>query len=313
MNKFILIAIILLAWEGVYGQYAYFATRGKISFEKITYTRARMREMQKQFDDMSRAGSRGGGMRGGGAMMITGGMMGFNIDNIPESNTENYLLEFDETSTLLYLDDEKQSSESNSPTAGRARQATQTRTGRSGARSVGGSRGHQQSSARVARRVTGQTANTSKVLYQNFKNNTTELQVEIDDKYIISDTISDIVWKFTDEYRNIAGYECRRVNGATKDSLYLVAFYTEEIPLSAGPAFTNGLPGMILGLAIPELHIQYWATKVEFRTDLVSKNWKDKKAKTITFTDFIDSFGRYFQRGGDKSKGKRQVEEAILY
>src|SRR5690606_26638399 len=109
----------------------------------------------------------------------------------------------------------------------------------------------------------------NKVLYQNLKDQTVEIQVEIDEKYILSDSLSPITWRFTDEYRNIAGYECRRVNGATPDSLYLIAYYTDQIPVSAGPALSHGLPGMIMGLVIPEMHIHYWATNVAYSNEPV--------------------------------------------
>ena len=47
------------------------------------------------------------------------------------------------------------------------------------------------------------------------------------------------------------------------DSIYVVAFYTEKIPLSVGPESFNGLPGMILGVALPREHITWFATEVK--------------------------------------------------
>lgn len=78
-------------------------------------------------------------------------------------------------------------------------------------------------------------------------------------------TIS-IKWKLTDETRNIAGYNCIRANGVFGDSIYVVAFYTEDIALSGGPEHFNGLPGMILGIALPHDHVTWFATKVYKRS-----------------------------------------------
>lgn len=75
-----------------------------------------------------------------------------------------------------------------------------------------------------------------------------------------------IKWKLTDETRNIAGYNCIRANGVFGDSIYVVAFYTEDIALSGGPEHFNGLPGMILGIALPHDHVTWFATKVEKRS-----------------------------------------------
>jgi GLPGLI family protein len=46
------------------------------------------------------------------------------------------------------------------------------------------------------------------------------------------------------------------------DSIYVVAFYTEEIPVSGGPESFCGLPGMILGVALPHENVTWFATKV---------------------------------------------------
>jgi GLPGLI family protein len=47
------------------------------------------------------------------------------------------------------------------------------------------------------------------------------------------------------------------------DSIYVVAFYTDEILTTGGPESFTGLPGMILEVALPHQHITWSATKVE--------------------------------------------------
>ena len=80
--------------------------------------------------------------------------------------------------------------------------------------------------------------------------------------YLLSDTTRKIHWKITDETREIAGYTCRRANAIVMDSIYVVAFYTDKIHVSGGPEGFTGLPGMILGLALPHDNINWFATKV---------------------------------------------------
>ncbi|WP_300601940.1 GLPGLI family protein [Niabella sp.] len=80
--------------------------------------------------------------------------------------------------------------------------------------------------------------------------------------YNLEDSLKKINWKITNEYRTIAGYECRRANAVIRDSIYVVAFYTSEIHVSGGPESFNGLPGMILGLALPHDHVSWFATAV---------------------------------------------------
>lgn len=287
MDKLILTIILLFAFFNSEAQYAYFGTRGKIAFDKVTFTKARVRNMTQNADP---------------SMMMRFGGGGFNIDNMPESTTQKMILHFDENSTVLTADLTAENANSSSP----------GNTGRmvmGGAR--GGNRGGNQN--RGGNMPRGRVDDNSKVFYQDLRKNLSNVQLDIDEKYIISDTLSNITWRFTDEYRDIAGFECRRVNGSTPDSLYLVAFYTDQIPVSAGPALSNGLPGMILGLAIPEMHIQYWATKVDYTNDLAPTDWKDRKANQITFDDFVKNFGRMFQRGRDSNTARRQIQEQLIY
>ena len=78
----------------------------------------------------------------------------------------------------------------------------------------------------------------------------------------VEDTIPAIEWRLTNENRVIAGFNCRKAVGKIMDSVYVFAFYTDEITLSGGPCSISGLPGMILGLTIPRMYASWIATKV---------------------------------------------------
>src|SRR6185437_10397918 len=83
-----------------------------------------------------------------------------------------------------------------------------------------------------------------------------------DQPFLVKDSLRKIKWKITDENREIAGYNCRRANGLMMDSIYVVAFYTDKIPVSGGPESFSGLPGMILEVALPHENVIWRATKV---------------------------------------------------
>ncbi|MEO5890341.1 MAG: GLPGLI family protein [Ferruginibacter sp.] len=78
----------------------------------------------------------------------------------------------------------------------------------------------------------------------------------------LKDTITQIKWKITNESRLIAGFNCRKAIGKILDSVYVFAFYTDEITISGGPCTISGLPGMILGVTIPRLYASMIATKL---------------------------------------------------
>ena len=83
-----------------------------------------------------------------------------------------------------------------------------------------------------------------------------------EESFLVKDSTRKINWKITSEMRDIAGYQCRRANAVIMDSIYVVAFYTDKIPVSGGPESFTGLPGMILGVALPHENITWFATKV---------------------------------------------------
>ncbi|MEO6136798.1 MAG: GLPGLI family protein [Ginsengibacter sp.] len=95
---------------------------------------------------------------------------------------------------------------------------------------------------------------------------------------LVSDSIPKLKWKLENENRMIAGFNCRKAVAVIFDSVYVFAFYTEEITFSGGPQSLNGLPGMILGVTIPRLSTSWIATKVMLN-DVNENDIKLPKAK----------------------------------
>ncbi len=80
--------------------------------------------------------------------------------------------------------------------------------------------------------------------------------------FSIEDSLPKLEWRLINENRNIAGFNCKKAVTKIFDSVYVFAFYTEEIMIPGGPCSINGLPGMIMGLTIPRLFTSWIATKV---------------------------------------------------
>jgi GLPGLI family protein len=100
-------------------------------------------------------------------------------------------------------------------------------------------------------------------VYTDLEKGNSSIQKRIfEQTYLVKDSVRKINWKITSELRDIAGYACRRANAVIMDSIYVVAFFTEQIPVSGGPETFSGLPGMILGVALPHEHITWFATSV---------------------------------------------------
>lgn len=120
--------------------------------------------------------------------------------------------------------------------------------------------------------------------------------------YLIADSLRKIDWKISTETRKIAGFDCRKAVGKVLDSIIVVAFYTEEILPSGGPESFSGLPGMILGIAIPKMHTTWYATKLQV-IDVADKDLAaPKKGKKYEGKDFRGQIKDIMKDWGDEGK-----------
>ncbi|GGG86762.1 hypothetical protein GCM10007415_20490 [Parapedobacter pyrenivorans] len=120
-----------------------------------------------------------------------------------------------------------------------------------------------------------------------------------EETYLITDSTRRIQWRFTNETREIAGYECRRANALVLDSIYVVAFYTDQIPVSGGPESFTGLPGMILGVALPYENTTFFATKVDDRPVSAKELEAPKKGKAVNYRELREQLEASLKNWGD--------------
>lgn len=100
--------------------------------------------------------------------------------------------------------------------------------------------------------------------YQDHESGTIKYQKSIAGAaFVIQDSLPKLSWQITQENMMIAGFSCRKAVTKLFDSVYVFAFYSEEIPISGGPCTVNGLPGLVLGMTIPRLHTSWIATRVD--------------------------------------------------
>jgi GLPGLI family protein len=140
------------------------------------------------------------------------------------------------------------------------------------------------------------------IILANVDSNTAIVQRSIfGDLYQVSDSLRKIEWRITPEIRKIAGFDCRKAVGKIMDSIIVIAFYADDILTSGGPETFTGLPGMILGLAIPRLHTTWYATKLQ----LIEVTDKDlaapKKGKKMTGAVYRQQVGDILKQWGDQA------------
>jgi GLPGLI family protein len=152
---------------------------------------------------------------------------------------------------------------------------------------------------------------TDNIVLTDFRTDTVKANKNIfDQKFFVTDSIRMMDWKERDEIRTIAGYKCHKAVGRICDTVYVVAFYTEDIPLAGGPEMFGGLPGMIMELAIPRLHTTWVATKVELTAPAQSVFTIQEKGKNVNEKELADKVYDSFRKWG--SMASRNIWWTVL-
>lgn len=127
------------------------------------------------------------------------------------------------------------------------------------------------------------------IIYNDLKQQQTISQKNVfETTFLIADSLRKIDWRITSDTRTIAGIECRKAIGKIMDSVYVIAFYTDVIQSSGGPESFTGLPGMILGVAIPRINTTWFATKVELIEIKEDNLVAPKKGKKATYKELLE-------------------------
>jgi GLPGLI family protein len=143
------------------------------------------------------------------------------------------------------------------------------------------------------------------IIYHNFdKSERIDKRNVLDRDFIVADSIRKLNWKLTDETKTILNYTARKAtaqnirtamrmsmeNGEMKrepyqDTSNVVAWFTSDVPIPAGPDFQAQLPGLILELSVNNGQQVYRAIEVSPKVS-VSKIKPPKDGKKLTAAEF---------------------------
>jgi GLPGLI family protein len=137
------------------------------------------------------------------------------------------------------------------------------------------------------------------VIYSDLDHRESVAQKKVfEELFLVRDSTRSIRWKITDEKRNIAGFDCRRANAVIMDSVYVVAFYTDAIVTPGGPESFSGLPGMILGIALPYEHITWFATKVLTESTTTASLQAPTKGRKVNNKELLGTLNETLKKWG---------------
>lgn len=148
-------------------------------------------------------------------------------------------------------------------------------------------------------------ASSNEISFFDFEKGTRTDQREMFDRsFVVADSIRKLNWKLTDETKTVLNYTVRKAtssrvstsmrmsmeNGemkrtAVQDTAVVVAWFTSEIPVPAGPEYQGQLPGTILELDIDNGQTIYKAIEISPKVNN-NKIRAPKDGKKITAAEY---------------------------
>lgn len=130
---------------------------------------------------------------------------------------------------------------------------------------------------------------TRNEVFTNYNNDTRIASKAIfEDQLLIADSIKKLTWKITNETKIIGGFECRKATAKIMDSVFVIAFYTDQIMITGGPESFSGLPGCILVVSIPRLYATWQANAIQLKAIKDAEMVMPKNGKKINTKQLND-------------------------
>jgi GLPGLI family protein len=104
------------------------------------------------------------------------------------------------------------------------------------------------------------------LIYSSYAKN---IRLSTHRKYLVEGKLTSFNWEITGEVATIADLPCRKATHKYPSGKIVEAWFTDQIPFSAGPNGFHGLPGLILKLSTSGNTIE--AQKITFVTNPVIK------------------------------------------
>lgn len=170
---------------------------------------------------------------------------------------------------------------------------------------------------------------TDDISFFNFDNGIKVEQRELFGKqFLVTDSIRKLVWKLGEETKTILNHTCRKAvaqriskrmmmnidNGKMErkevdDTTAIVAWFTADIPVSAGPEVQGQLPGLVLALDMGDGRVTYLAKEIAATADMtaIKEPTKGKKVTPEGFTAERNKMMEEMEKNNQGGGGNRRV------
>ena len=119
--------------------------------------------------------------------------------------------------------------------------------------------------------------------YTNFEDQKLISKLKIDyveQRHLVEEPLTNIKWEITNQQKELSGYTVTKATTSFRGRDY-TAWFTNKIPVKAGPWKLQGLPGLILEAYDTEQEIYFAAKKITKTTDSISITEEFKNHPTI--------------------------------
>lgn len=100
-------------------------------------------------------------------------------------------------------------------------------------------------------------------------------------------------WEISNDTKTINGYKCKKAISKAFDA-YFEAWFTEDIPIGAGPEKFDGLPGLIV--YVRNLGQEYTAEKIEILENEIVIQKPEIPLSTVTILEMFDQASQKFKK-----------------
>ena len=172
------------------------------------------------------------------------------------------------------------------------------------------------------------TPGQNDVVFYDFTNaKKTEQREMMEKKFIVTDSIHKLDWKLNGETQTLLGHVCQKAtaqragkrtqmtmdNGKMErkeiaDTSNIVAWFTTDIPVPAGPEVQGQLPGLILALDVNNGRMIYNAVEISAKADVASIK-EPTKGKKVTPDEYVKETAKMMDemQKNNQSSGERRV------
>lgn len=135
----------------------------------------------------------------------------------------------------------------------------------------------------------------------------TQLREFMGKRYLIKKEQNRIPWKLENDTKEIQGYTCKSASYTDENNRKIKAWYTEEIRIALGPDNFQGLPGLILEVAINDDDMVISAEKIELRALKKNELKAPKGGQEVTDEEYRTLLEEQMKNMGIQQQGSGTI------